>query len=306
MKKKIFAFITAAILVFCTASLVFADVESASLTLQYKRGDVCYSGLEIKTYHVAHLTSNKTYELTDAFKDYPVVIDGITSKAEWNSVTEAIFSYIVSDDVSPDHTAVTDEFGSVKFDNIPAGLYLTASVKVESDGKYVLFESFITAVPGISDGKYVYDVTASPKSEEHTPTHEDTEYKLIKLWRDTGCSEERPHEVEFDVLKNGVYSFTAKLNADNNWSYTWTAPDDGSEWNAVEKNVPTHYTVSSSQNGRTITFTNTCDCSEPSHDDPGYDGPVTGDTTQMWPWIAVMCFSGALMIIGAVWYKRIS
>jgi len=252
---------------------------------------------EIKTYRVAEVFTDGTYALCGDFKDYPVNIYGITSQSEWRGVTAALASYVAADNISPTRTGATDENGIVKFSDILPGMYLTLSVRIETDRDIAVFESFLTVIPAPDNsGEHNYDVTAYPKCEKYTPKPDPIEYTVVKNWKDNGYTEKRPDHIDVDVIKNGEVQYGVRLSAENNWSYKWTAEDDGSEWQAIERNVPTGYSVSVTNDGKTIIITNIYDYNE--------DGPATGDTTVIWHYVLILCLSGAVLIIIAAWRKR--
>lgn len=303
MKKTITAFCICLILALFISQAAYAatpiDPErTSSLTLQYRYGENCFEGLQIQTFRVAEVFADGTYALCGDFRDYPVNIYGITSQGEWNTIASTLAAYAAADQLQPACTAMTDETGTVAFTDILPGMYLTLAVKVETQARITQFESFLTVVPYPSeDGDHNYDVTAYPKCSVHTPEPGELEYKVVKQWKDDGNTAKRPEYVEVDILKDGVVAFTQKLSSDNHWSYSWTAPDDGSKWQAVERNVPADYTVTVVENGNTIIITNVYE-GEP------IDPPPTGDTTVLWPFAIVMGLSGGIAMILAVWFKR--
>lgn len=274
--------------------------KKSSLTLQYKHGDNFYSKVEIKTYRIAEVFEDGSYALCGDFKDYPVNIYGVYSKTEWDNICSTLSAFAVADGISPTLTAVTDQSGTVIFKEILSGMYLTLAVNVETESEIVKFESFITAVPAPdADGNHSYDVTAYPKCEVFTPTDKELEYKIVKHWKDSGYTSKRPESVEIDVLKNGIVQFSQKLSKDNNWSYCWKAPDDGAQWQAVEKNIASKYKVTVTRKENTIIITN-------AYDSPYKEPPKTGETTVLWPWILAMCASGVLVVLLSIWRKRIN
>ena len=301
IKKLLVALLAAALFVALigasVSALAIEPMRKSSLTLQYKHGEVFFEGAEIKTYRVAEVFADGTFALCGDFADYPINIYGITSQAQWRGVTSALAAYATTDGISPTRTSVTDETGTVSFTDILPGMYLTLSVHVETGKDIAIFESFLTVIPAQSEsGEHNYDVTAYPKCEKYTPKPDPIEYKVVKQWQDNGYDEKRPEYVEVDIIKNGEIQHSVKLSADNNWSYGWSAEDDGGEWQAVERNIPSDYTVSIVKNGNIITITNIFE--NPS------DPPPTGDTTVIWHYVLILCLSGAVLIVIATWRKR--
>ena len=302
MKKLIsalfaFALIFSLTLTALAANPVGTDKES-SLTLVYKHLDKYFEGLEIKTYRIADASEDGTFELCAPFDSMPVSIHGITTQAEWAVVTSTLASYAKADKLEPTAKAATDEKGTVKFEKLSPGMYLTLAVKYEAEEEITKFENFITVIPATdTEGNHNYDVTAYPKCESSKPTVDIITYKVVKLWADTGYTNKRPKEVKIDILRDGEIYATESLTAKNNWTYSWTCENDGAEWHAVERNVPDNYTVSVTSNGKTIIITNT-------YDSPDSSAPQTGDTFVLWPYILILGFCGGIILIIAIWRKR--
>ena len=302
MKKAIYKLSVCLILAFALICSVSAaapvDPERpSSLTLQYKSGEEYFEGLEVKTYRVADVYEDGTFELCGAFKDYPISIYGITTQAEWKTVAAALDAFAAGDSIAPDLTAVTDGEGKVAFENITAGMYLTIGIRVENEGVVTIFETFLTVVPQITDGEHNYNVTAYPKHTVYEPAPDEVEYKVLKQWKDAGNTDARPEYVEVDILCDGEKIESKKLSAENNWSYSWSAPDNGAKWQVVERNVPEGYTVSVIEKGTSIVVTNT-------YENNVMPPPQTGDSLVIWHYVIPMALSGVVIIALALWRRR--
>ena len=176
-------------------------------------------------------------------------------------------------------------------------MYLTQSVTVQDSERILTFEAFLTVVPyPQEDGSHNYDVTVVPKVRHHTPTPKPLEYKVVKQWKDLGNTQQRPQSVTVDILKDGVVQSTQILSADSDWCYSWTAPDDGSLWQAVERSIPQNYTVTVVSRDNTILITNVYEVEQ--------EPPKTGETTVLWPYMLLLCFSGGVLILLALWRMR--
>ena len=304
MRKLLSALILCVVFMFSVTPLTayaispIDPLKDSSLTLHYEHNQSAYEGLTVRSYRIAEVFPNGTYELTGAFKKYPVSIYGITSQTEWKTIASTLEAYVSADKIEPTVSAVTDENGTVSFTKILPGMYLTTLIRVERENDITIFESFLSVVPyPDDDGNHNYDVVAYPKCHSFTPTPEEKEHKVVKQWKDNGYTEKRPEYVTVDIYKDGVLSTTQKLSAQNNWSYHWTAPNDGSEWKAVEREIPADYTVTVVENGNTVIITNVYNY------DPG-PPPETGDTSVMWPYVLSMCISGGIITVLATWLKR--
>ena len=274
--------------------------RKGSLALEYSKDGTGFSDLEIQIYRVARMETNGTAVLIDPFDGFPVSIDGITSQKEWRDTANTLASYILAEGIDPYASAVADNGGNVCFADLETGVYLVMGVSAVTEAGTYRFENFCQFMP--TPGSYEtknYEVSAKPKST-FTPKPQEPEYQqyqVVKLWKDAGNSRLRPKNVTVEILKNGDVVETIRLNEENNWSYSWSAPVGQDVWTVVEKDVPDAYTVaiSSSANGFAITNTRTVSGGNP---------PKTGDMFALRPWVTAMSLSGMLLMAVGMLYKR--
>lgn len=260
-----------------------------SLTLHFTQNGIGFYQLEVRIYRVAEAFANGAFGLITPFSNYPVNIHGITSQTEWKTIANTLSAYVTADQIQPTGTQITSEEGTAVFTQLKTGLYLVSGAVAQHESGTYIFDSFMVYLPTPQDdGSLSYDVQAKPKCSNYTPA---TEYKVVKLWKDSGNEDKRPESVTVDILKDGVVQETQVLNAENNWTYTWRTNDENSTWSVVEKDVPDTYTVTIDFNTDTFMITNTRNAP--------IDIPQTGDTSNPWLYMIVMCLSGvALLILG--------
>ena len=289
------------ILLFCLPFSVSAEQvdiqKESSLTLQYRYGEEVFPDLSIRTYRVAAVAPNGEMALTGAFVDYPINIDGIEEQSEWQRIATTFAAYILADNIEPTSDGITDAEGYVRFENLLPGMYLTLSVRVEKGSTLTVFETFLTVIPQPVNGAYVYDVTAYPKCEQQTVQPTLITHKVVKQWKDGGHTDLRPQGVTVDILRDGELQTTEVLSAENNWSYVWQAPDDGAKWQAVERDVAEHYTVSVEELDSTIVITNVYE-----HKD---DAEQTGDIAMPQLYMLILCVAGLVLLLIAAYRKRL-
>lgn len=300
MKKRIVIWICCVTMLVAIACPVSASAVSSldtqqpcSLTLHYQKENQGFSGLEIKIYRVAEFEGDGTYELIAPFDSYPVRIHDITTQKEWRDATQTLVAWVDADGLEPTAVAETDETGTVVFEGLEPGLYLILGVDAETATGTVRFEPFLIFLPTPDEnGQPDYDMEANPKSIV-VPVI--TEYRVVKLWKDSGNGQNRPASILVDILKDGALQETVELNAENNWSYSWTTEDTTGRWSVVERNVPAGYTVTVTSNGNCCTITN-----EAVPEIPDDDKPATGDTAVLWPYALALCLSGiGLVALGS-------
>ena len=209
--------------------------RQCSLQLTYHSQDKYFEGLEIQIFHVADVSSETKYSLTEQFRSYPVNINAISSQTEWDTAASTLLSYITADSVSPAQEKITDKNGIVKFSGLKTGLYLVHWTKNKTKDNVSGFEPFIMAVPNLDDnGNWNYDIDSYPKPGKYTPTNKEIEYRAVVLWNDSGFEKQRPDSVQIEVFKNGESVGIYTVSENENWTCRWTAVDDGSEWTVVE------------------------------------------------------------------------
>ena len=277
----------------CSLSLRYSRLES-DITMAAWDCSRCRNGfaqVEVRGYRIADVAADGTYTLTDDFADYPVNIYGITDQAEWKEVSSTLAAYAAADELEPELTAETDDAGTADFQELKTGMYLVCAVDVADEGTMYQFEDFIVCLPQQQeDGSFSYAVSAAPKYKSQPIKPQEVDFQVVKLWKDVGEETRRPSSVTVDILKNGEVYTSQTLSKENDWTYRWKAPDDGSRWQVAERDVPKGYQVAVGGDGRSFTLTNT------------YDGgqekpPQTGDTTALWPLVLAMCLSGGGLIL---------
>ncbi|MBR6548829.1 MAG: Cna B-type domain-containing protein [Clostridia bacterium] len=292
---KSLKFIACLLLVIILVVPMFASAETeskTSLQICYRYEGTPCANLAIYTYQIAYQEANGTFELTKPFDEYPITIYDITNQSEWKTITATLASYIVADGLSTPLSGTTNSEGNILFADLEPGMYLTLAVQTKLGETTVSFYDFISV---ISQDASENPVVAYPKFEAYTPKI--TEYKVVKQWRDIGFESFRPKSIQVDILKDGDLFTSQILSADNNWCYRWTANDDGSRWQVVERFVSDGYTVSNTYRDGVFMIVNTYKSDSPEQ-------PQTGDQSSLMPYVVGLCGSGCLLLLLGVWRKR--
>ncbi len=280
--------------------------KKCDLSVCYSNDDESFSGEIVNIYRVASTSEDTDMELTEEFVSYPVRVNGVTSQAEWKDVASVLSAYISRDKIEPYRSVVTDEYGIAVFSGLETGLYLIGEVTAANDDGSFVFDSFMLHLPVLSDGEYNYDTKINPKGVRFVPSNEQIEYKVLKLWRDSDGVEGRPVSVTVEILKNGNVEDTVTLSGENNWTYSWTAADDGSVWAVVETDVPQEYYVNVTVRETSFVIANTLS-QDPTGGDPvppGTDAPQTGENFPLLWLVVGMCISGMIMLVIGAWSMR--
>ena len=246
-----------------------------TLRLTYRSGRTALCGAGFSIYRAASV--DETGELTACrdFSSFDFDIRGKNDEA-WRALAATLESYVQRRELSPADTGKTGKDGTLSFPTkgkkLSAGLYLVTGERHEQGGYFYDAEPFFVLLP-IQDtqrNEWVYDVEASVKSDK-TPVPKDDETvrrKVLKVWDDKGFEDSRPREVTVELLKNGKVYDTVKLNAKNNWRYTWDKLDASARWTLTERTVE-GYTAAITREGITFVVTNTRKPDKDTPDRPG-------------------------------------
>lgn len=271
------------------------DTEKAcALTISYGYGETLFSGKTVKLYKVADVSADAQYTLTKPFAASGLILNGVQTKGEWDSIRTTLEAHILADSIAETATATTDALGQANFTKLTPGLYLASGLQIPETCS---FESALVALPGLdAEGHWQYEITVAAKPDALTQPDENLQLKVLKLWKGDK-STDRPQSIKVEIFRNGESYKTITLSKENNWSYTWTAKDDGSIWNVVERNIPKGYTVTVEEQDATFVLTNI-------RNTPGTPPPATGDSANTLLYVVLMLLSGGMLIILSVIGKR--
>lgn len=268
-----------------------------SLTVAYCRGETAFSGVEVRLYRVAEVSADFRYTLTQPFAASGLVLEGIRSSGEWDVIRSTLEAYIVAYHMAPTATALTDATGQAKFDALCTGMYLAVADRVEQGNRQYVFDAALIALPTLgADGSWQYAAAVNAKGEELPPIEpdEETTLQVLKLWRGDEQRKDRPKSIEVAIFCDGKLHQTVTLSEENNWTYSWSAKKDGSDWTVTEQNVPQGYTLTVEERNAAFVLTNTW---TPTTPEPPADTPQTGDTARVWLYLLILVASGILLIV---------
>lgn len=264
---------------FASASDAVDREEAGSVSVTLKDGDTAVSGAEITLYQVAAAESENNglqFVFTEDFKGFGGTPMDLTEDA-----ASRLADYAVQNSVRG-KALRTDENGSVRFEGLSLGLYL--AVQSGSVPGYSDCSPFLASVPTKSDGNWIYDIDATPK----TDIVRLVDITVKKLWNDDG--EHRPESITVELRNGDAVVDTVTLKEQNGWSHTWENQPKGDAWSVREIRIPKGYTATYAQNGFEYTITNT---------------PTLIQTGQLkWP-VPVLAGAGLLLFaIGWVFYFK--
>lgn len=268
------------------------------LAITYQYDGVSYPDMQVDLFRIATVDANARYTLTEQFAPSGLIVNDIRTTGEWNVIRQTLEAYIWANTPAPDVTGTTGLGGQIFFSDLTPGLYLAIPVQTDLSCSFV---SALVALPGRgADGHWIYQVAVTAKAEALPPIEPDEELQLqvVKLWKGDEGKKTRPQSIQIEIFREGVSQEIVTLSEETQWSYSWTAKDDGATWAVMEKNVPAGYTMTVENREHTFVVTNTYD--QPQPDQP----PKTGDSFNVMLYLILMMVSGSMLIILAIAGKR--
>ena len=125
-----------------------STARECTLTISYVYEGKALSGAEVKLYKIADLSADFRYTLTESFLSSALMLNGIRTDAEWNTVRTTLESYILANGVAETASTVTDASGEASFEALRAGLYLVIPEAARNNLRCSL-DSALISLPGL-------------------------------------------------------------------------------------------------------------------------------------------------------------
>ena len=313
MKKHFKKILTGILLLsmVCILPMLALAAGQGSIHAVFQHNNTAIPGADFDLYQVAVSQPGAGYELTQGFAGYNIDLSNLTEEA-LPALAEQLAIYVAQGEIAADATKTTDENGAVDFTELPDGLYLLTGKSITIDNVLYIPQPSLVFLPAADgEGQPTYDVTILPKYERRELTGEKLQRRALKIWKDEGHENERPHEITVQLLRDNQVYDEQVLNAANGWGYTWSDLDEGYEWKVQEKDVPADYDVTIELNGITFTVTNTYNVVEPTptptppvETTPPPDEPDLPETGLLWWPVPVLAAFGVLFLLVGVYTYR--
>lgn len=253
MKKIICCIFTVIMILSCFFSFSSFAANGQKITIEYISTDGPMQNASFSIYRIGDVSGGKIIP-NNVFDAYSVSFD-ISDAEKMTTLAQTVSAYALRDDILPDFTDTTDKNGIADFDGhfFEDGAYLYIGEKHIQNGNIYFCEPVIVVLPyGNGDS-----VISKPKYEV---VPEDTEsisvaYRVLKGWQND-TENNRPPEIEVQLLRDGEIYDTVTLNKENNWRHQWDNLSVRYHWTVTEKDVSPGYLVSLSQNEKTLFLVN--------------------------------------------------
>lgn len=161
MTKRILSLICAlmllALLAVPTAAEVVDTAKLGSITIQMKHEGKAVPGGELTIYRVAQIDGTQFVYLPD-YASCQIPLDDLSS-----AKLPTTLAALVKMKNLKGTMGTIDANGKITFSTLETGLYLVVQTKPADD--FYPVNPFLVTLPGTKDGRYIYDVDASPKVE---------------------------------------------------------------------------------------------------------------------------------------------
>ena len=252
MRRRLFCLFIALFLLFACSQPVFAEEYncdkkgSISVTLTDPKDNTPVEGAELAVYYVATVVMDDggalIYDYTDDYKT-------VNAKITDSDLARELDGFVKDKNLSAVKIKTNAE-GKAFCNELPLGLYFVK--QVESVDTAVTLTPFIVTVPSETEGDYVYDINASPKTE----VIRHISITIKKVWN-TSQSSNAADSVTVQLLKDGNVIETAVLSAENNWEITYHDLPASDAYSVKEIDIPKGFTATYKQQDNVFTVTNT-------------------------------------------------
>ena len=213
--------------------------DDKTITLICRQDETVLSGMEWSLYRIGD-RDGSTVRFAPALSGYSMDLGDLSSETV-DAAAKTIEGYVIAAGVAPLAQGSTDTAGELVFGGLDNGLYLAAGKNLLVGNTCYVPSTLLIEVRN-TDASLDYD--AYPKFYYTDVSGQQKQYTVKKVWIDSdNQAQKRPDDLTIDLYQDGVLHDTVILNAENSWEYTWSAEDDGTEWRAVEREVPAEYTV---------------------------------------------------------------
>lgn len=263
-----------------TDTVDFTKEGSITVTLLEETEKEPIEGTEITLYKIA-IVKEENHQLRlkpiDELSVCNLELNDLSNQELINDIETCII-----DKEIPKYKEVTNDYGSVKFDNLKLGLYLVKQTNIQKG--YSTIDSFLTIIPQEIENIWTYDIEAIPKTE----IFKTMDLTVKKVWNNN--SNKIIEYVKINLLKGKEVIDTVKLSKENNWMHTWIDIPKSDEYNVIEIDIPKDYQATYRFENNIFTVTNTNKLVQ------------TGNNTLL---ISLLSFIGIIFItIGILFEKR--
>ena len=264
--EKLLIFTLGLILLFnLTINAVYAtdidQTQTGSVTLDFKISNEEISGATFYIYKVADVSESGQPSLISPYRTYPIDIDMSSPEAISKTATtlEAYATYTSTPYIT---SGITDNNGSVTFDNLSTGVYLVSGEPVLYNDSYFKAVSTLATISQSDGDTSGNNVTVTCNSENvgdyYSPDSDDkTSISVYVVWNDAGYEDSRANSATIQLLQNNSVYDSVVLDETNDWSHEWSDLDKSTTWRVVETSNPGGYNLSIEQEGTSFTVTNT-------------------------------------------------
>lgn len=322
MKQRLIKYGMVFVSVLCMLCSVVSYAASRTHALQIKfitdAGPVV--GANFKLYYVMS-TDGALY---GDFADLQVEVGDLTDSENLSSLASTLASYAADGTGKPVAEKNSDALGHADFSDLESGIYLMTGSSGKIGNTIYIPKPALLRITELSYEKIDVNVKYTMLSDIQKVS-----YTVKKVWENDE-STDRPESVTVQLLRDDEIYDKVTLSSENNWTHTWDDLSADYEWNVVETNIPSGYSVTVTLEENTFTVTNrwttsseattTTDTTDVTTTEPSTTTitpppttTITGSKTdklpqtgQLWYPVCILFISGLLLFLIGFVSKRLS
>ena len=272
------------------AAGVIDTSREVSLEVKLHCEDQVLPGAQVSLYRVSQVDAWGELTPLPEFSGFSQLLDIRGEDARrWQEAAAQLETYILSQQLAPTETAMTDPGGAARFPSgekkLAQGLYLVVGVR-HSQGSYVYSTApFFVMLPSRDRSGWDYSGYAEAKAEESEKL---ISLRVMKKWNDKYWESKRPPKIEVTLYRDAEPYDTVLLPLNGRWVYQWAGLEAAHNWWVEEKPVP-GYQTQVYREGNTFVVENT-------YHKSGTEEPTLPQTGQLWWPVAALLLAGLLLI----------
>jgi len=220
------------------------STDSYSLSTYCYEGSAPIEGVDVLLYKVGTFSDKIVWD----DKYIGISNPDLSSVKSIQACANSILSRIQGSGYNSDYSIISNNKGQVQFNDLDPGVYcIISKSKIVGNTIYTVVPTLV-----ILDSDKSIELKATVSNIN--PSSPSKTIDVKKEWVLSGKAKATP--VKVALLRNNIIADSVELNADNNWSYSWSNLDSSSVWSVSEISVPEGFVAELSESNNSFTITN--------------------------------------------------
>ena len=237
--------------------VALAAEETPDITLKAEHGEhIAIPDVTFHLYTVASIAADGQLIFEAPFDNLKLDTQPL-SEENIQSLSNTLSAYVKAQNIAASQTKATGPSGILTFSltnyEEPGKVYLILGDNVTINQEKLSFQPLLVQIPYQTNGNLHPIIIPKPVK---LPEQTTKDLSVVKVWKND-TEQTRPTSITVGLYKNGQKQAEQVLNDANSWRHTFTALTANDDWQIVEENVPSGYTVTINETTSTIVVTNT-------------------------------------------------